>query len=121
MIVVDSSVWIDHLRVRNERLVARLEGAEVLGHPWILGELALGNLTSRAEFLAAMSRLPQATLASAEEILTAIDSLGLSGLGLGYVDVQLLASTRLTSGARLWTRDRRLRATAENLAIAFDG
>jgi hypothetical protein len=84
----------------------------VLGHPFVLGELALGQLRQRATVLQALAELPQATIATEAEVLALIDQAGLAGSGLGYVDAHLLAATRLTQGARLWTRDRRLAAVA---------
>ena len=118
MILVDTVVWIDHLRDGDAPLTELLEGGDVLGHPWVTGELALGRLRNRAEILRLLGQLPQATVATAEELLGFIARHELFGLSIGYVDAQLLAATRLTGGARLWTRDRRLGAAAERLGVA---
>lgn len=120
MILVDTSVWIDHLRAGDAQLAAHLRDGEVLGHPWVIGELALGNLAHRDEVLTLLHNLPKATVATAAEVMTLIDRHRLSGLGIGYVDAHLLASTKLGADARLWTRDKRLRATAAQLEVAHD-
>ena len=90
----------------------------MLGHPFVLGELALGNLERRAEILRMLRRLPQATSASHGELLEFIDREVLFGRGIGYVDAHLLAAARLTAGTKLWTRDRRLQAVAAQLGLA---
>jgi len=118
VILVDASVWIDHLRADDERLTALLDGEEALGHPFIMGELALGNLRQREVVLRALRRLPQATVASDQEVLRLIDRQALFGRGIGYVDAHLLAAVRLTADARLWTRDRRLQSVAAELGLA---
>ncbi len=120
MILVDTSVWIEHLRSGLPRLVHSLDAAAVLVHPWVIGELALGNLTNRIEILGLLRRLPQPAVAEADEVLFMIEHESLTGSGIGYVDAQLLASTRLTPGARLWTRDRRLAAAADRLGMRYD-
>ncbi|MGE0257957.1 MAG: type II toxin-antitoxin system VapC family toxin [Alphaproteobacteria bacterium] len=117
MILVDSSVWIAHLRVTDERLVALLQEGEVLGHPFVVGELALGNLQPRDAVLADLQQLPQATLVADEEVLDLINRQSLFGRGIGYVDAHLLASVRLTLDARLWTYDRRLHEVATDLSL----
>lgn len=119
MILVDTTVWIDHFRHAEPTLVGLLEGGEVLGHRWVTGELALGNLRDRGETLRLLGQLPQAAVATGSELLTFIERHGLAGLGIGYVDAQLLASTALSDGARLWTGDRRLRAAGERLGVAY--
>lgn len=117
MILVDTSIWIDHLRVGNGELVARLEHGEVLGHPWVRGELALGRLSHRQEVLELLADLPQATVATTDEVMALIDARELPGSGIGFVDVHLLAATLLTAGTTLWTRDARLRAVAMKLGV----
>jgi hypothetical protein len=117
VILVDTSVWIGHLRSSDPLLVQRLDAGEVLGHPWVTGELALGNLRDRAEVLALLGRLPQGVVAADGEVLHFIEAEALRGLGIGWVDVQLLAST-LLSDARLWTQDRRLGTIASRLGCA---
>jgi len=118
MILVDTSVWVDHLRAGNERLRALLNGGEVLGHPFVIGELALGNLRRRDAFLSDLRDLPRATIASDEEVLRLIDRQTLFGRGIGYIDAHLLAAARLTAGSKLWTYDRRLQAVAATLDLA---
>jgi predicted nucleic acid-binding protein len=117
MILVDTSVWVDHLRKTDEAL-ARLLGLEmILAHPFVIGELALGNLRQRATVLNALSDLPQADIATDSEVLRFIDGQALFGRSIGYVDAHLLAATRLTVGAVLWTRDARLHAVAAELNL----
>ncbi len=118
MIVVDTSVWIEHLRSANTVLRELLDDGEVLGHPFVLGELALGNLRQRDDIIRSLQRLPQAISASHEEVLQFIDREFLFGRGIGYVDAHLLAATRMTADSRLWTRDRRLHAVAAQLGVA---
>ena len=118
MILVDTSIWVDHLRVGDERLATLLDGGEVLAHPFVIGELALGNLRQRNVFLSDLLRLPQAELASDEEVLRLIDREKLFGHGIGYVDAHLLAAARLTAETKLWTRDRTLNAAAAQLGLA---
>lgn len=119
MILVDTSVWIDHLRVRDKILVQLLLAERVLGHPFIIGEIALGHLPQRRQVLSSLRDLPQAIVASQDEVLNLIERERLFGFGIGYVDAHLLAATRLTEGASLWTRDRRLRSAGESLALAW--
>lgn len=121
MILVDSSVWIDHLRSDDRALAGLLEAGRVLAHPFVIGELALGGLRQRETILAALRGLPRAIVASDEEVLQFIDRQALFGLGIGYIDGHLLAATRLMPGASLWTRDKRLRAAADRLALAAVG
>ena len=118
MILADTSVWIEHLRRGEPRLIAALDTGEVLIHPLIIGELAMGNLRQRGSLLATLAALPQAIVAQHEEVVAFIEGESLFGRGVGFVDASLLAATRLTPGARLWTLDRRLRETAESLLIA---
>lgn len=118
MVLVDTSVWIDHFRRGSARLESLLEKEEVVGHPFVIGEVACGNLANRIEILELLQALPQAVVARHEEVIHFIDSHQLMGAGLGLVDVHLLASARLSSVA-LWTEDRILRKAAERLAISF--
>jgi hypothetical protein len=119
MILVDSSVWIDHLRRKNPALVAALEAGQVLMHPFVLGELACGMLSNRAEVLALLGKLPGAPVATENEALAYIERHDLMGRGIGYFDVHLLAATALAGGANLWTKDKRLAATAADLQLAW--
>ncbi|MGF1640041.1 MAG: type II toxin-antitoxin system VapC family toxin, partial [Rhodospirillales bacterium] len=118
MILVDTSVWVDHLRLGDETLAGLLETGRVLVHPFVVGELALGNLRQRQVILGYLQDLPQVEVATHGEVLQFIERQGPAGLGIGYVDVHLLASTLLTSGSSLWTRDKRLSAVAEHLGLA---
>jgi predicted nucleic acid-binding protein len=118
MILVDTSVWIDHMRSRDAILTALLEQGTVLGHPFVIGELAAGNLPRRDFVLNSLRRLPRANVALDEEVLRFIDREVLFGIGIGYVDAHLLAATRMTVGATFWIRDRRLSAAAEKLTLA---
>ncbi len=121
MILADTSIWIDHLRSGDEGLAARLSAGEILTHPHIIGELALGNLARRQEILHELGRLPRAVAADDAEVLHFIEHNRLFGVGIGYIDAHLLASVRLTPGAGLWTRDRRLAAAADRLAVSAEG
>lgn len=119
MILGDTSVWIDHLRIGNDRLAALLDAGGVLMHPFVIGELALGNLRNREIVLQALARLPQAESANEGEVLHFIEQHRLFGQGIGYVDAHLLAAIRLTPGTELWTLDARLHAVAERLDLAM--
>ncbi len=118
MILADSSIWIDHFRSQDEVLSSLLEHEQVLAHPFVIGEIALGNLRQRPVVLKALHKLPEAIVARDREVLALIENSALSGLGIGYVDAHLLASVKLTDDARLWTRDRRLAAAAARLELA---
>jgi len=118
MILADTSIWIDHLNRNEPDLLRQLEAGAVLAHPFIIGEIALGNLRQRALILGALRDLPQAIIATDDEVMDFIDRHSLAGRGIGYVDAHLLASVRLTPDARLWTRDRRLSTLADGLGLS---
>lgn len=120
MILVDTSVWIDHLRVGDDRLAALLVDGSILTHPFVIGEIALGQLRQRDAVLAALEGLARAEIATDAEVLRFIESHALFGRGVGYLDVHLLAATKLTAGTRLWTKDKRLRSVAEELGLAAE-
>ncbi|MBA2565057.1 MAG: PIN domain-containing protein [Gemmatimonadetes bacterium] len=120
MILVDSSVWVDHLRGGEPALVSALGAGRVLMHPFVLGELACGNLRNRREVLGLLRRLPSAPTVTDSEALGFLEDHALMGRGIGYVDVHLLAATALAGAARLWTRDQRLAAVAARLKLALD-
>ena len=120
MILVDTSVWVDHLRKGSPALSAALEQGAVMTHPFIVGELACGNLANRREVLRLLGDLPATPVATDEETLEFIERRSLMGRGLGYIDVHLLASTALTEAALLWTRDKRLAAVAQDLRLAHE-
>ena len=117
MILVDASIWIDHFRRGSDRLSALLEGGEVLGHPFVIGELACGSLRRRREIISLLEALPQAVSADHDEVVRFVEARQLMGRGLGYVDVHLLASAML-HGALIWTADKRLLEQAKRLHIA---
>ena len=118
MMLIDTSVWIDHLRRGNDALVELLDDAGVWCHPFIRGELACGHLGNRQEILSLMEALPESPLADHEEVMTLVESRRLMGRGLGWVDVHLLASAML-AGIPLWTRDRRLAGVAEEMGLGL--
>ena len=118
MILLDTSVWIDHLRQGDAQVASVLETGLVLSHPFVVGELACGQLKARAEILGLLAALPQALVAQEQEVLFFIERHSLMGRGIGYIDAHLLTATALTEGARLWTRDKRLDALARELEIA---
>lgn len=115
MILVDTSVWIDHLRSSVAGLVEALEADAVLIHPFVIGELACGMIANRHEVLNLLSALPPAVVASDDEVLGFIGERKLMGKGIGFIDAHLLASVALTPDAELWTRDKRLHAVAAAL------
>jgi predicted nucleic acid-binding protein len=117
VILVDTSVWIEHLRVGTERLKSLLLDGQVLCHPLIIGELACGTLQKRNEILTALKALPQADRLEYEEVLNFLEARQLYGRGLGWVDAHLLASALIT-GCSLWTLDKPLRRAAGTLAIS---
>ncbi len=119
MILADTSVWVDHLRASNKALVALLDAGMVLAHPFVIGELALGNLRQREIVLKALADLPQARVAMDAEVLHFIERHALSGRGIGYIDAHLLAAVKLTAGAELWTNDKRLHGVALQLRLAI--
>ena len=119
MILVDTSVWVDHFRKGAPRLVSALEASDVLMHPFVLGEIACGSLASRRDVLRLLGDLPLAPPAADAEALAFIERHALMGRGIGYVDVHLLASVVLARDAQIWTRDRRLAVVASDLGLAY--
>ena len=117
MILVDTSIWIDHLRHGDAQLEHLLGCGQVLTHNFVIGELALGNLHKRQAILGLLGDLPKATQANDGEEFEFIENNKLYGLGIGFVDAHLLASTRLTA-AQLWTRDKKLNEIAKKLSVA---
>jgi predicted nucleic acid-binding protein len=116
VILVDTSVWVDHLRQGNARLRDLLAEARVVGHPFVTGEVAMGHLRRSAEILTLLGNLPQAEQAEHEEVLRLVAEHELAGSGLGWIDAHLLCSAALDS-SRLWTFDRRLAAVASKLGL----
>ncbi|HYW16404.1 MAG TPA: VapC toxin family PIN domain ribonuclease [Allosphingosinicella sp.] len=118
MLLVDSAVWIDHLRLADADLQMQLDAQGVVGHPLVTGEVAMGSLADRRAVLTLLQQLPQAVRAEDSEVLTLVEQRMLFSLGLGFVDAHLLASCLLTPATRLLTRDRRLHGAAERLGVA---
>ncbi len=116
IVLADTSVWIDHFRAGNQQLQRLLGDGAVLGHPLICGELACGNLKGRAAVLSNLAQLPQATVATNDEVLHLIEKRRLWGRGLGIIDTHLVASA-LLGNCRLWTLDKRLAAAASEMGI----
>jgi predicted nucleic acid-binding protein len=117
LVLVDTSVWVEHLRHGGIGLETLLHGGRVMCHPFIVGELACGNLRNRSEIISLLQRLPEAIQAEHEEVMQFIEHRGLMGKGLGYIGMHLLASARLT-GVPLWTIDKRLNEVAIKLGVA---
>lgn len=118
MILVDTSVWVDHLQKGVSSLAHALEEDGVLTHPFVIGELACGNLKNRGEVLRLLGALPSAVVATDEETLLFIEQRKLMGKGISYIDAHLLASVTLTEDASIWTRDKRLAEAAADLGVA---
>ena len=119
MVLVDTSVWVAHLRLGNSGLACLLNHGGVLLHPFIIGEIALGNLARRDAILAYLSDQPNAAVATPREVLRLIEQNGLAGSGIGYIDAHLLAAARLSPGTAIWTYDKRLHAAAARLRMAY--
>jgi len=117
MILVDTSVWIDHFRAADPRLTNLLLDGQVMSHAFVAVELACGNLRRRADVLSLLAELPQLSTITAEDVMRFVDAHSLMGKGLGWVDVHLLTSV-FVSRERLWTRDRRLAEVASRLGVA---
>jgi predicted nucleic acid-binding protein len=120
VILADTSVWIEHLHKGNDALAALMEVHEVLTHPFVVGELALGHIRARDIVVSQLQLLPQAVVVTPAEVLALIRQRRLFGAGIGYVDAHLLASVLVTEGAALWTHDRRLHAVARKLGVAYE-
>ena len=115
MILVDTSVWVDHLRHGDAAMQQALDAGVVIAHPFVIGEIALGQLPRRAQTLDMLGLLPLAPVATANELMAFIERHRLFARGIGYVDVHILASAALADDTRLWTRDRRLAEAATAL------
>jgi predicted nucleic acid-binding protein len=118
MVLVDTSVWINHLQKGSDRLARLLCEAEVVSHPFVIGELACGNIKNRKEILSLLQRLPLSPVVENNEFHYFLERNKLMGRGLGFVDIHLLASARL-KGLPLWTADKKLKEVATNLSIAY--
>ena len=119
MILVDTSVWIDHLQTSELDLLENLRSGQVLMHPMVVGELACGNLPMRADTLRRMKSLPQINELSHEMVLSHIESRNLKGRGIGFIDAHLICSVLDRGETLLWTRDKRLKRVAQDLRVAF--
>lgn len=117
MILADTSVWVDHLRSGNKEMRRHLEHGQIVIHPFIIAELALGSLKERTKTLALLDLLPQVRVARLSELRLMIEARRLYNLGIGLTDAHLIASVLIDSPTLLWTRDKRLRQAAENLGI----
>ena len=117
MILADTSVWIDHFRSGDNEMRQRLAQGQIVIHPFVVAELALGSLKDRTRMLALLDLLPDLPMAQLHEVRAMIDSRHLHGLGIGLIDAHLIASAFLTPPTLLWTRDRRLRNVAQRLGI----
>ena len=118
MILADTSVWADHLRAADALLTACLEVQEILWHPFVIGELAMGSMPRYDATLASLNNLKQIEVARPDEVLHLIRQHRLMGTGIGYIDAHLLASVKLVPGTQFWTRDKRLRRAAEVMGLA---
>ena len=118
MVLVDTSIWVTHLRQGSRQLERLLMDAEVMCHPFIIGELACGNLRNRHEIISLLQSLPMASTIEFDEFLFFIDKHQLMGKGIGFVDIHLLASAQL-AGTTLWTADKRLKSAADRLELTF--
>ena len=121
MILADTSVWVDHLHQGDARLAGLLEAGQIICHPLVVAEIALGSLKARARVLGLLDGLPALPAAQAHEVWHMIETHGLHGRGIGFVDAALAASCLLVPGTRLWTRDRRLGTIAVALGIGAEG
>jgi predicted nucleic acid-binding protein len=118
MVLVDTSVWVNHLRMGDSHLMHLLEADQVLMHPFVVGELACGSLRQRTEVLGLLQALPHAKVADHQEVLSFIESRALMSRGIGYIDACLLASALIHEGAQIWTADVRLQKIAMELDVA---
>lgn len=118
MVMVDTSVWVSHFRQKNDGLESLLMEGNVVCHPFIIGELACGNLRNRAEILGLLGFLPQAKTARHEEVMSFIEKHDLAGKGIGYIDAHLCASA-LLSGIPVWTYDKKLAEVSRSLGINY--
>ncbi|MCK1395172.1 PIN domain-containing protein [Bradyrhizobium sp. 1] len=119
-VLADTSIWVDHFRRADVRLARLLNRGDIVTHPFVIGEMLLGGLPKTSDMLDDLNTLPKATIASNDEVLDFIVKRKLAGLGIGYVDAHLLASTMLTIEASIWTHDKRLLAAARSLKLVAD-
>lgn len=120
IVLADTSIWVDHFRRADTRFAGLLNHGDIVIHPFVVGELLLGGVPKGSDMLDDLNTLPKATVASNDEVQEFIVKRKLSGLGIGYVNAHLLASTSLTIEASIWTRDKRLLAAAKSLKLDAD-
>ncbi|MFM0205626.1 type II toxin-antitoxin system VapC family toxin [Paraburkholderia fungorum] len=118
MILVDTSVWIDHIGQSEPILVELLLHVRVRIHPYVIGEISLGSLRDRPAVLRALNDLPRVPVAMPDEVLFLVEQQQLFSRGIGYVDASLLASAKLQPGVTIWTRDKRLKKIADELSLS---
>ena len=118
MILADTTVWIDHFRSDNEEMRKQLGKLNIVIHPFIIAELALGSLRERTKTLAWLDRLPKVKVAQISEVRQMIELRSLYNRGIGLIDAHLIASVFIDPSSRLWTKDKRLSGIAEELGIA---
>jgi len=118
MILADTSIWIDHLRSKDIKLSALLEANEIIIHAFVIGEIALGSLRQREIILERLDDLPRLNIASDQEVRYLIEREKLFSRGIGYIDAQLIAATRLKPGTKIWTRDKRFSYVADELGLS---
>jgi predicted nucleic acid-binding protein len=118
-VLVDSSIWVDHINGDEADLAGLLRRRKVIVHPMVIGEVALGSIRNRGLVLTELSQLPPSPVVSHREVMAMIDWGKLHSCGIGYVDAHLLAAVRLVDGGAIWTRDKRLHAQAERLGLAY--
>ena len=119
MILVDTSIWVDHLRQGDKQLAVLLEGNAVVMHPYVVGEFACGSLSNRRAIIGLLESLPTTVIASKSEVLDFIERHALHGRGIGYVDIHLLAAAALTGDTKIWTNDKMLDTAASSLRLAY--
>jgi predicted nucleic acid-binding protein len=117
LILADTSVWIDHLRSGNRELQRLLEQGQIVIHPFVIAELALGSLRGRTKTLALLDLLPQVQVAQSNEVRLTIEARRLYNLGIGLIDADLIASVLINPSTLLWTRDKRLRKVAASFGL----
>jgi predicted nucleic acid-binding protein len=120
LILADTSVWIDHLHREIGALSAHLRDRQIITHPFVIGELAVGHLSQRQAVLSDLTELASTTTAADVEVMFLLERHRLFGSGISYIDAHLLTATLITPGVRLWTRDRHLKAAALSLGVAAD-
>lgn len=119
MILIDTSVWIEHLSEGGRVIEDMLKTNKVLIHPFVIGEIACGNLANRTEILSLLNDLPALPVAAESSVLYFIEQNELMGIGIGYIDAHLLTATALEPPTRLLTLDKRLKAAAESLNLSY--